>query len=127
MEEKKEPAKKIRCLMISESKDVKAFGSSDVGSKMRVLTLHFNDESFKKCEDYRFLNDFILHFYISDTLDIETVIGVNRFETCSITEYNEEKKIVKIKAYNIKFYNMSELKLLRKDKIGNLLSEDEGN
>jgi hypothetical protein len=127
MVEKTEPTKKIRCLMISESKDIKAFGSTDVGSKMCVLTLQFNDESFKKCDEYRFLSDFVLHFYISDTLDSETVVGVNRFDTCSVSEYNEDKKMIKIKAYNKKFYNMSELKLLRKDKIGSLLSEDDGN
>ncbi len=114
--------KNIKCLSINESKDLKSYGSVDSGAKSSVLTFIFtSSETFKKCLDFKYLNDFILHFYISDSLDIETTVGVNRFDKCSIVEFNENKNTIKIRGNNKQFFNMVELKLLRKDKIGNML------
>ncbi len=121
MEEKKEAAKKIKCLTLNEPKDVQSFGSSDLSSKTYLLTFVLNDSAFKKCEELKYVKDFIIHYYIGDTFDTDMIIGVNRFELCSVSFINDTKNIVKIKASNKIFYNMSELKLLRKDKIGNFL------
>lgn len=116
--------KKTKCLTINETKDLKSFGASELTSTCVILTFVLNDEAFLKCLEFKYIKDFILHFYISDTFDADIIVGVKRFEKCSIGEANEINKTIKITCYNKKYYNMSELKLLRKDKIGNLLSLD---
>lgn len=122
-ENNKEEIKKVRVLTLNESKDIIRFGSDNSGLGSQTLTFVLNDESFKKCEDFRYETKFILHFYVVDTIDTDMVKGVDRFDTCVIKEYDAVKKLIRIKVSNKKFYNNAELKLLRKDKIGSLLLE----
>jgi hypothetical protein len=109
--------------VLNEFKDIIRFGSDNSGSGSQILTFVLNDEAFKKCEDFRYETKFILHFYVVDTIDIDMVKGVDRFDACIIKEYDAVKKLIRIKTSNKKFYNNAELKLLRKDKIGSLLLE----
>ena len=114
--------KKLKCLTINEYKEISKFGSKDSSATNTVLTFYLKDSSMMhKFIEYRYLPEFILHYYVSDTMEPEIAVGVNRYEKCKIVEYNESKNLIKILSSNKKFFNMSELKLLRKDKIGNML------
>ncbi len=123
MDIEKKQTQKIRCLMLNESKDILKYGSDDSGSKIQNLTFHLNENGFRKCEEFEYDAEFILHLYVADSLDTEMIVGVDRFEKCSVVKFDKDKSIIKIKVYNKEFFNMSQLKLLRKDKIGNILSE----
>lgn len=123
---------KIKCMMLVENKDTISFGSSTPLTSAKIpqsiLTFLLNENSFKRCKIFRYSKDFILHYYITDTIDIDISVGVERYDNCNIIEFNESKKLLKIKASNKQFFNMSQLKMLRKDKIGNMLLEfDEDN
>jgi hypothetical protein len=111
-----------KCCVINEYEDLEEF----YGMVSDVLLLKMkNLEIFNKYLEYRWLNDFILHFYRSDKMEADIIIGVNRHDNCSILEMDEKKLFIRIKVNtsNMKHYNMSELKLLRKDKIGSILSD----
>ncbi len=112
-----------KCCVINEYDDLDEF----YGMVSNVLLLKMkNLETFNKYLEFRWVSDFILHFYRSDKMEADIIIGVNRHDNCSILEMDEKKLFIRIKVNtsNMKHYNMSELKLLRKDKIGSILSID---
>ena len=106
--------KNIKCLIVNNVKD---YGYSN-----NNLSFTFSEEFLNKIHDFKNLQDFIIHFYVFDSIADEVCIGVNRYEKCRIISFNDKNMHIVIKALNKKYFNMSELKLLRKDKIGNLLS-----
>ena len=111
--------KNLRCLVINDIVDINKYGLTN----NNVLILLFKSESFKKCEEYRFNQDFNIHYYRADNIDETIIVGVNRYTNCNTIEYDEKKHIIRIRYTKMEFYNMSQLKLLRKDKIGNMLLE----
>lgn len=123
VDKEKEDARKTRCLMLNESKDILKYGSDNTSSKLQTLTFYLNDNGFRKCVDFEYDIDFILHLYVVDSINTDIITGVDRFEKCNVVKFDKDKNIIKIKVYNKEFFNMSQLKLLRKDKIGNILSE----
>lgn len=113
----------MKCLVINEINDTDYITRSE-----KLISIIFKSEkSFEKCIDFKYDNDFILHLYISDHITNDIIVGVVRYEKCRIINFNEKKLTIQIKGNNKQFFNNSQLKNLRKDKIGDLLDgvEDE--
>ena len=108
----------LRCLIINENDDLIDFGSNN----NHRLRFHFLAENFKKCEEFRFLEKFNIHFYKADSIS-SIIIGVERYGECKVIEFDEIKYVMRVFYQTKNFYNNSQLKLLRKDKIGNFLLE----
>jgi hypothetical protein len=114
---------KTKCLVLKEGDDIKSYGFSKNGFDM-VLSL--SEHGFSKCENFFYIRDFIFHFYSLDMFGGDFV-GVYRYEKCEILNYDDKLNKITIRVYNKKFYNVSETKLLRKDKIGNILNDFDNN
>ncbi len=115
--------KKTKCLVLKEDLDIKSYGVSNGALYLRLV----DSDGFDKCRDFFYIKDFIFHYYANDFLDRAEFAGVYRYEKCEIISFSEHENSVTIKVNNKKFYNISEIKLLRKDKIGSLLNNfDDG-
>ena len=114
-----------KCCVINEIDDLVVDGFYGIVKDVSILKMK-NIDIFNRYLKYRWDNNFIFHFYRADKMEKDIIIGVDRFDNCSIVEMNKEKLIIKIKL-NISsavHYNNSELKMLRKDRIGGILTSD---
>ncbi len=106
----------VRCLIIDENKDLIKYGISG-----NSLVFHFKRETYNKIDDFRYLRDFVIHLYKGDTFVPDVILGIDRYDKCHITSFDDNTFVVRFNAHNKKFYNHSETRFLRKDKIGNFV------